>query len=92
MAQGVQTHRLPTDPAALETLARRCGFDPATGDPAAQLKEEIERHTSRVRAVWRKVVGEGAGRASQATGEPRRDRLRRARSPSCPGARDTRRS
>jgi glutamate-ammonia-ligase adenylyltransferase len=60
MAQGVQTHRLPTDSRDLEVLARRCGYDPQAGDPAALLRRDLERHTSRVRAIY-KVVFAAAG-------------------------------
>jgi glutamate-ammonia-ligase adenylyltransferase len=69
MQHGVQTQRLPTDADSLALLARRCGFEPRGGDPASQLRAELDRHTPRVRAIYERVLSP-ARAAAKATPPP----------------------
>lgn len=59
MAQGAQTHRLPVDASELRTLGRRCGYDPAAGDPGEQLRRDLDAYTARVRTIAERVFALG---------------------------------
>ncbi len=54
MEQGAQTHRLPMDEQRLTLLARRCGYG-KTNDPVSRFREQLETHTTAVRAIYRRV-------------------------------------
>jgi glutamate-ammonia-ligase adenylyltransferase len=56
MAHGVQTHRMPADPEGMTLLARRCGYDPASGAPGEALAADVGRLTRAVRAIYERVV------------------------------------
>jgi glutamate-ammonia-ligase adenylyltransferase len=61
MEHGVQTHRLPVASRRLELLARRCGHK-----TAAAFMDELEAHTSSVRAVYNRVFSAAEEPASRA--------------------------
>jgi len=57
LEKGQQTHTLPTDPAALNLLARRCGVEGSQGRPAGQeFRRELERHLRRVQAIAERIL------------------------------------
>ncbi len=52
---GRQTHRLPTDPAALDQLARRCGIeDPVS--PGQALVKRLEKTFAEVEEIYDKLI------------------------------------
>ncbi len=62
-----QTHRLPTQPEALEDLARRLGYE---GENAAdRLVEQYEQHRRAIRAVYRRYLEGESPEASPFKGE-----------------------
>ena len=54
MEHGAQTHTLPAARQKLEMLARRCGYT-KTNDPVAHFLQDLQKHTSEVRAVYNRV-------------------------------------
>ena len=62
MEHGAQTHTLPVAENRLELLARRCGYQSAlapesapSGSAAAAFLRDVEGHSERVRAIYRRV-------------------------------------
>lgn len=58
IARAQPLHTFPSTPEGMEMLARRLGFmDDEEGSSRAKLLAHYERHTQRVRGIYRKVLG-----------------------------------
>ena len=75
MEHGAQTHTLPSSPAKLELLARRCGYL-AVNDPAAHFMRDLDSHTTAVQTVYKRVFIEGTEAATEARQHADRDETR----------------
>ena len=66
LEQGRQTHTLPSEPRALELVARRCGVSGSSARPAAEeFRARLGKHLQRVQAIYERVLPR-ASRPAQA--------------------------
>ncbi len=64
-----QTHILPADPAALDDLARRLGYEGE--DAAARLVRQYEQHREAIRQVWSRHLEDSPAASRPVHGPPR---------------------
>lgn len=70
MEHGAQTHTLPASRAKLELLARRCRYTQAD-DPVAPFMQDLQKHTSEVRAVYYRVFADAVPTETRNAAAPR---------------------
>lgn len=70
MEHGAQTHTLPASRAKLELLARRCRYTQAD-DPVAPFMQDLQKHTSEVRAVYYRVFADAVPTETSNAAAPR---------------------
>jgi glutamate-ammonia-ligase adenylyltransferase len=56
---------LPESPVELAKLARRLGYEPADGDPGDRFLADFETHTTRTRALFRRLCARERGSKSE---------------------------